>query len=87
MALLPGEDDVSFTVDLARRIARERSPGTSVLLTCDGPSGWRPLWGVEPAVNRGSNGSPGSMRRLEAVPGFAVETYPFSPEDARPDGA
>ena len=61
---------------------RERSPGTSVLLTCDGPSGWRPLWGVDPAVNRGSNGLPGSMRRLEAVPGFDVETYPFSPEDA-----
>ena len=84
MALLPSEDDLPFVRDLARRIAEVRSPGTSVLLVCDGPSGWRPRWGVDPATDHWSPSLPGPLSRLGPVPGLELETYPFSPEDADP---
>jgi len=80
VALLPSVDDVPFVRDLADRVARERSPGTSVVLACDEPSGWRPRWAVEPATPPWAPGAPGPLLPLTAVPGYELVTYPFVPE-------
>lgn len=81
VALLPSENDLPYARELASRIAMARSRGTSVLVVCDGPAGWKPRWGIEPAVNRWSESSPRPLSALEAVPGFELVTYPFSPAE------
>jgi Domain of unknown function (DUF4263) len=40
--------DLADNKSLALRTAREKYPGTSVLLVCDGQDGWRPAWATEP---------------------------------------
>jgi len=85
VALLPEESHLGFVVDLARRIAQDRSPGTAVLLVCDGPDGWRPRWGVEPAPGGPSSVRSGHLARLQGlVPEFRLETYPYTPAEPEP---
>ena len=48
VALLPHPHDLADVRRLAARIARDRDPGSGVLLVCDEPTGWTPRWAVEP---------------------------------------
>jgi hypothetical protein len=65
--------DLADNKSLALRMARETYPGTSVLLVCDRPDGWRPAWATEPA-NRATSAS--SLSCLASQYGdFEVSVY------------
>ena len=82
VALLPNEDDLAFVLDAASRIARERSPGTAVLLVCDGPDGWRPRWGIEPASDGPPSARSGHLARIATwFPEFTLSTYQYTADD------
>lgn len=85
IALLPSASDLQFVVDLAMRIARERSPGTAVLIVCDGPDGWQPRWGVQPFTPGPAASRQDYLGRFESwVPDFSLRTYPYNPEELEP---
>jgi hypothetical protein len=78
IGLIPAEVFNDFDLDYLKaravRLARDRYPGSSVLLICDGPGGWTPVWAVEEA---GQEARPGSFTRLIGViRDFYMETYP-----------
>jgi MoxR-like ATPase len=77
VALLPNEDDLPFVEGIAARIARDRSPGTAILLVCDTPqSGWRPRWGMEAAEGSAPAVRSGHLARLISwFPDFELRTY------------
>jgi MoxR-like ATPase len=82
VALLPTETDLAFIVDAAARIARDRNPGTAVLLVCYSSSGWTPRWGIEPASSGPPSARSGHLSRFHGwAEGFDLRTYPYMPQD------
>lgn len=77
VGLLPVEDDLPLVEGIAARIARERSPGTSILLITDtSQSGWRPRWGMEPAEGSAPTVRSGHLARLlNWFPDFELHAY------------
>jgi MoxR-like ATPase len=85
VALLPNETDLGFIVDAASRIARDRNPGTAVLVICYGPGGWIPRWGLEPASSEPPAAGSGYLSRLARwVDGFELHTYSYSQPERPP---
>lgn len=82
VALLPRDADLWYIVDFARRIARNRYPGTAVLLICDRSGRWTPRWGVEPEVTEQSSDSPANLFHFRGwFSDFLLETYPHVPAE------
>jgi MoxR-like ATPase len=81
VGLLGRPDDIPATVDAARRFAAAQPTGVTVVILAEGPAGWLPVRGIEPA------GHPGAASVLRSfLPGLQIETYPFtSMEAATPD--
>jgi len=73
------EWDLDYLRDWAVRLARDRYPGSSVLLVCDGPGGWMPVWAAE---EEGQSTRQGSFSRLAGVlQDVGIFTYPAHPAE------
>jgi hypothetical protein len=75
------EGDLPYVKEAAVRIARDRYPGTSVLLVCDGLDGWRPTWAVGPAESEASIRD--FSRFSERLSEFDFYGYPHASPTAR----
>jgi hypothetical protein len=83
VALLPDETGLPYVKDLAARIARDRDPGSAVLLVCHGLQGWAPRWGIEPAGSGLLSGGSGTLSDVGGwPPGFELHSYSHGSVDA-----
>lgn len=84
VALVPRNQIFAFAgyTELASRLVREQYPGTAVLIVCDRPDGWTPVWGIEPAHPGPASGQPGQLSPFAEWFGyFDLHTYgPTLPE-------
>ncbi len=74
-AVLFADRDLASLKNAAWRFARDKFPGSSVLLVFDQPNGWRPAWAAEPA-DRPDSGA-GLSYFFRYIEDF--ELYEYSP--------
>jgi hypothetical protein len=84
VALIPrelnNESDWAHLKSTATRFARDRNPGITILLICDGPDGWAPRWGIEPKMAERVSAASRNLRCIGAwFPKFELSTYPYVP--------
>lgn len=89
VGLVPSELDIewnwAYFNRVASRLARDRYPGTAVLLVCDGLRGWRPRWAIEPADSRLPPAQSGALPRFAAwFDDFELQTYPRAERETLP---
>ena len=76
VALVPKDRDWRGLKDLASRTARERYPGTAVLVISDKPEGWTPVWGIEPAEHGQVSDRPSHLSLFAtSFVDFELQTY------------
>lgn len=76
VALVPNRGDLEPVKAQSRRLAAERSPGSSMLVVSRDQSGWRPDWGMQP--DAGTGGVPAmDMSPLLRIPGSRLESYAY----------
>jgi hypothetical protein len=83
VGLVPHETDnewnVAYLKGVASRIARDRNPGTAVLLFFDGPGGWTPRWAIVPAGPEPPSTPPSSLSQFGTwFDEFELATYPHT---------
>lgn len=81
VALAPEPDDLESIINQSQRLVTKRKPGSSILVVSKDPSGWRPVWGMQPDLAGAGHTPrvPGDMNRLTSVSGFTLATYPHRP--------